>query len=74
LALLVETWDAADEDDSKYEVLQSKSREQRLAAVEQFPSLLDALIEAAENEVERVSKSSDSIDALIGSIKSGTKP
>lgn len=59
--------------DEKYDRLQNKSREQRLAAVERFPDLVDALIEAAEEELARVSKSTDSIDSLIKSLQTGSK-
>jgi hypothetical protein len=72
--LLVVTWDTYTGDLSeKYELLQNKSREQRIDAVALFPDLVEALLEAAENEIVRVSKSADSIDELINSLKSGAK-
>lgn len=67
--LLVVTWSVYADD--QYELLQNSSREQRLQAVALFPALVEALIEAAEKEIDRVSKSSESIDELIASLKSG---
>lgn len=72
--LVIRSWDAHGPPDSdRYELLKNKSREQRLEAVELFPRLLDALIEAAEVELDRVSTSADSVDALIAALKSGAK-
>lgn len=59
--------------EARYELLQNTSREQRLKAVALFPDLVEALTEAAEKEIARVSKSSDSIDELIASMKSGAR-
>ena len=73
--LLVVSWEAYDPENisTKYDLLQNRSREQRLQAVALFPDLVDALILAAEEEIVRVSKSSDSIDELIASLKPGAK-
>jgi hypothetical protein len=55
-----------------HDLLENMRREVRLQAVERFPDMLDALVRAAEKEIERVTDSASSIDHLIPEI--GTKP
>lgn len=69
--LVVRTFDEA-VDKQDYDLLENMRRETRLAAVERFPELLDALILAGEAEVERINTSANSIERLIAEI--GTKP
>lgn len=70
--LLVFKWDDA-HDVSERSPLVGASREVRLDAAELFPKLLDALIEASEQELSRLDASAAAVDSLISTMNVGTK-